>query len=102
MFYDADAVSDCDFYPFSSLLPGRRGQAGNYRYGFNGYESDEEVSGEGNSYTTTFRQYNPRFGRWMSKDPKVRDFESPYASYANNPILFSDPLGDTIRDTAQK
>src|SRR5690554_8224686 len=28
-----------------------------YRYQFMGYEGDSEVKGEGNSYTTEFRQY---------------------------------------------
>jgi RHS repeat-associated protein len=44
-----------------------------YSYGFNGMETDKEVSGTGNSYTTQFRQYDPRIGRWLSLDPKSTD-----------------------------
>ena len=37
-----------------------------YRYMFNGMEADPELKGNGNSYTTEFRQYDPRLGRWLS------------------------------------
>src|SRR5690554_7691971 len=70
---------------------------GSYRYGFNGMEKDDNIKGEGNSYTTEFRQYDPRVGRWLSIDPKANAKESPYVSMSNNPIWFNDPLGDTIR-----
>ena len=34
-----------------------------HRYGFQGSEMDDEVKGEGNSYTTEFRQLDPRLRR---------------------------------------
>src|SRR5690554_259826 len=73
---------------------------GGYRYGFNGFEADDEVSGEGNSYTTMFRQYDPRLGRWKSLDPKRSKFpyESPYVAFHNNPIFWTDPEGDDPPD----
>ena len=37
-------------------------------------EKDDEVSGSGNSYTTFYRQLDPRIGRWMSVDPKMKKF----------------------------
>ncbi len=66
-----------------------------YRYGFNGMEKDNEVKGAGNSYTTEFRQYDPRLGRWLSLDPLMSKYPhmSPYMSFNNNPIYFADPLG---------
>ncbi|MGD1845482.1 MAG: RHS repeat-associated core domain-containing protein, partial [Salibacteraceae bacterium] len=67
-----------------------------YRYAFNGMEKDDEVKGLGNSYTTLFRQYDTRLGRWLSLDPKFIAFESPFAGMANNPIVFNDPNGDHI------
>jgi len=71
--------------------------AGGYRYGYQGSERDDEAKGKGNSYTTEFRQYDPRLGRWLSVDPVVKHHESPYAAYSNNPILFIDPNGaDTL------
>jgi hypothetical protein len=30
---------------------------------------DNELSGDENSYTTEFRQLDPRLGRWFSVDP---------------------------------
>ena len=67
----------------------------NYRFGFNGMEVDNEVSGNGNSYTTQFRQYDPRLGRWKSLDPLMAKYPgmSLYVAFNNNPIYFVDPLG---------
>lgn len=69
------------------------------RYGIQGSEKDNEVKGNGNSYTTHFRQLDPRLGRWMTIDPKATAFESPYVSMGNNPISNNDILGDSIRKT---
>jgi len=77
------------------LMPERNG-GGNYRYGYQGSEKDNEVKGEGNSYTTHFRQLDPRLGRWLTIDPKASSlpWQSPYCSMDNNPILLNDVLGD--------
>jgi|SRR5690554_3573384 len=66
-----------------------------YRYGFNGMEKDDNIKGEGNSYTTEFRQYDPRVGRWLSVDPLFTNFpwQSPYVAFDNNPIYYIDPKG---------
>jgi RHS repeat-associated protein len=45
------------------------------------------------SYTTEFRQYDPRVGRWMSVDILLLPAESPFAAMSNNPVFFMDPLG---------
>jgi len=68
-----------------------------YRYGFNGMEKDDNIKGEGNSYTTEFRQYDPRVGRWLSVDPMERNFpsESPYNFSYNSPLIFTDQGGDS-------
>jgi len=70
-----------------------KSSAGLYRYGFNGMEKDDEAKGEGNSYTTPFRQYDPRLGRWFSTDPVIHHSMSAYCAFDNNPIYFADPLG---------
>ncbi|MFT5780060.1 MAG: RHS repeat-associated protein [Crocinitomicaceae bacterium] len=85
-----------DYYPFGMQMPGRHTEDESYRYAYNGMEQDNEVSGNGNSYTTEFRQYDPRLGRWKSLDPLMRKYPSmsPYVAFNNNPILLNDPKGD--------
>ena len=81
------------------LVPNRHGSSNSYRYGYQGSEKDDEVKGNGNNYMTHYRHLDPRVGRWMSRDPKFTAFETPYSSMSNNPILYNDKLGDTIRTT---
>src|SRR5690554_7041082 len=85
-----------DYYAYGMQMPGRNGSTSEYSYGFNGMEKDDEVKGEGNSYTTEFRQYDPRVGRWLSIDPlaKERAWLSPYNFVQNNPLNRIDPNGD--------
>ncbi|GAA0877030.1 hypothetical protein GCM10009118_34400 [Wandonia haliotis] len=92
--YDQVILSWNDYYAFGMTMPGRNGGVG-YRYQFNGMETDNEISGKGNSYTTEFRQYDPRLGRWKSLDPLMSKFPhmSPYVAFNNNPVYFVDPYG---------
>ena len=66
------------------------GGAGAYHFAFNGKESDDEVSGEGNQYDYGFRIYNPRLGKFLSVDPlsSAYPWNSPYA-YAENDVIRS-------------
>ena len=57
-------------------------------------ESDLGVKGTGNHYTTYFRQYDPRSGRWWSVDPVIHPWQSSYTAMDNNPVRFTDPFGD--------
>lgn len=65
-----------------------------YCFGFNGQMKDDEIYGEGNSYTAEYWQYDPRLGRRWNLDPKPIADESNYACLRNSPILQSDPNGD--------
>jgi RHS repeat-associated protein len=58
-------------------------------------EKDSELKGEGLSYTTEYRAYDPRIGRWLSTDPKAFLFisQSPYHFGYNNPIITVDVDG---------
>lgn len=80
--------------------PGRKFVKGSskYRYGFNGKEKDNEDYGEGNAYDFGARIYDPRIGRWLSKDPLQKKYPNlcPYNFCANNPIIFVDPNGKEI------
>jgi RHS repeat-associated protein len=91
-------------YPFGAEMDGRSHNPDGYRYGFNGMEKDNEVEGEGDSYTTEFRQYDPRLGRWWSVDPLVQDYpwSSPYVGLDNNPLRVIDPTGEGTEDPQQK
>lgn len=88
-----------NYYPFGMGMPLRQHQGEGYRYGYQGSEKDNEIKGNGNSYTTYFRQLDPRVGRWLSVDPKssAAPWESPYASMGNNPVFYNDVLGDIVK-----
>jgi RHS repeat-associated protein len=64
------------------------------RYGFNGQEMDNEISGSGNSYTAEFWQYDPRLGRRWNLDPKPQVGLSRYSVMNDSPIWLTDPNGD--------
>jgi RHS repeat-associated protein len=72
-----------------------------YRYGFNGKESDDEVSVGDGSYDFGARMYDARLGRWWSVDPYKDCYPmlSNYQSVANNPIFLIDPDGKQIIPT---
>ena len=93
--YAAVVVMTSDYYPYGYQMQGRHTNDPNYRFGYNGMEKDKEMHGEGNSYTTEFRQYDPRLGRWLSLDPLKAKYPwtSPYVAFNNNPVYFVDPLG---------
>ncbi|GAA4849033.1 RHS repeat-associated core domain-containing protein [Algivirga pacifica] len=61
-----------------------------YAYQFNRKEKEEELEG---NYAYEFRMYDPAIGRWWQQDPVIKENESPYAGYTNNPVMFSDLLG---------
>jgi len=92
-----EVTSQTDYSPGGMLLPNRHESSSEYRYGFNGQEKDDEISGEGNSYTAEHWQYDSRLIRRWNRDPVVKVHESPYAAFANNPIWFGDVDGaDTL------
>jgi len=86
-----------NYNPFGSAIESRAFASGEYRFGMNGQEKDDEIYGEGNSYSAEYWQYDGRLGRRWNVDPVVKVHESPYAAFANNSIWFIDPNGaDTI------
>ncbi|WP_143961171.1 JAB-like toxin 1 domain-containing protein [Litoribacter populi] len=92
----ASSVSISDYYPFGLAMEGRSFQDTTfYRYGFNGMELDNAWKGAGRHYTTEWRQYDPRIGRWMSVDPLMSKMPewSSYNFGFNNPMRFTDLRG---------
>jgi RHS repeat-associated protein len=90
-----DVISYNDYYPFGMLIPGRHEASGSYRYGFQGQEKDDEIKGEGNSLNYTFRMYDSRIGRWLSRDSYEKKFtdQSPYNFVYNDVIRKKDING---------
>jgi RHS repeat-associated protein len=89
-----------DYYPFGSLMPGRKYNAGEYRFGFNGQEKDDEIAGvTGSHLDFGARIYDSRIGRWLAVDPLSKKYPwmSPFNFAANNPILFVDTDGREVR-----
>ncbi len=84
-------IYDLVSYTFGSIMMSV--SKGEYRYGMNTQEKDNEIYGEGNSYSAEYWQYDARLGRRWNVDPVVKVHESPYATFANNPIWFVDPSG---------
>ncbi|MBS1538628.1 MAG: hypothetical protein JST20_12865 [Bacteroidetes bacterium] len=86
------------YYPFGMERPLMTASTGmqSYRYGYNGMEKDNAVSPTGvtgANYSTDFREIDTRIGRWWSRDPIVKPWESPYVTFGDNPIAFMDPSG---------
>ncbi|MBX2887990.1 MAG: LysM peptidoglycan-binding domain-containing protein [Ferruginibacter sp.] len=92
--YEADITTANDYYPFGTMMPSRKYDAGTgYRYGFGGQEADNEIYGQGNVYTAEFWEYDPRLGRRWNVDPISKPWESPYVAFNDNPIARIDPKG---------
>jgi RHS repeat-associated protein len=74
-------------------MPGRKFSAGSgYRYGFNGQENSTEIAA--GLTTAMYWEYDSRIGRRWNIDPILKEWESPYATFSNNPVIYSDPDGD--------
>ncbi|HXH18858.1 MAG TPA: RHS repeat-associated core domain-containing protein [Chitinophagales bacterium] len=87
-YFASHLVSAQDYYPFGMLQSGRNYAADGYRYGFEGIEKTNEISGEGNHYQFKYREYDPRIGRFWSVDPLAASYpwNSTYA-FAENRVI---------------
>ena len=98
--YISDQISASDYYPFGSVAKGRSFSSAAYRYGFNGKEKDNEVSGDGNEYDFGARMLDSRLGRFLSIDAEFREDPdiTPYRFGLNSPISYFDPDGNYEAD----
>ncbi|MBC7383498.1 MAG: hypothetical protein H7296_11005 [Bacteroidia bacterium] len=87
-FYNADLWTATDYYPFGSMMPGRSFSSGNYQFGFNGKENDNDIKGNGNQQDYGMRIYDPRLGRFLSVDPAIKKHPAltAYHFASNRPV----------------
>jgi hypothetical protein len=77
-------------------MPQRSFASGGYRFGFNGQEKIDEISGNGNHNTAMFWEYDTRVIHRWNMDPKNHESWSPFSIMQGNPIFYKDILGDTV------
>ncbi|GEM_PF-1325579 len=99
--FRANVLSVSNYYPFGMAQTGRNWDgSGNYRYGYNGKEEDNEIktnSGDnGKSLDYGARWYDPRKARWDAVDKYEAKYVgiSPYVFTGNNPIIFKEIDGN--------
>jgi hypothetical protein len=79
------------YYAYGMEMPGRKWVYSDYRYSHNGQQDADEVFVGAQS--AEYWMYDSRIGRRWEMDPQCKPWESPYATFANNPILYCDVLG---------
>ncbi len=90
-------VEETHYYPFGLTMAGISSKAAGSlanKKKYNGIEFENDL--DLNTYDAFFRELDPQIGRWWQIDPKTEDMEqwSPYVSNYDNPITYTDPLGD--------
>jgi hypothetical protein len=68
-----------------------RSSGNEYAFGNNGQRAENELF-EG-AFSAEFWMYDSRLGRRWEIDPISYEWQSPYATFNNNPIFFCDPFG---------
>lgn len=93
-----EIIEENNYYPFGLEHKGYNNVVNGteHPYKYNGKEHEQELGL--NSYDFGARSYMPDLGRWKSLDPHADSYFSvtPYSSFANNPISFTDPTGKDI------
>ncbi|MDB5144431.1 MAG: hypothetical protein JWQ66_3144, partial [Mucilaginibacter sp.] len=92
-YFQPEVIASNDYYAFGAPMDGRTFSSNKYRFGFNGQEKDDEINGDGNVTTAEFWEYDARLGRRWNIDPIIKPSESPYCTFSDNPIYYSDPNG---------
>lgn len=90
-------LQEDSYYPFGLSIRALSSKALNREknnYLFNGIEKLSEFDLE--IYDAFYRNLDPQIGRWWQRDPASEKYasHSPYNLSGNNPINYSDPLGD--------
>ncbi|MFN8238194.1 MAG: RHS repeat-associated core domain-containing protein [Chitinophagales bacterium] len=96
--YLAKVLTAQQYYPFGMQMPGKNttlasySSLNRYRFGFNGQERDDEVSGNSNALDFGERIYNSRTARFYTIDGLTAKYPwySPYQFAGNTPIAAID------------
>ena len=90
---DGEVVQHIEYVPFGEVFIEERNNVWNTPYLFNAKELDEETG----LYYYGARYYDPRLSLWLSTDPYDEDYPnmSSYVYCNNNPIILSDPDGNS-------
>jgi uncharacterized protein (TIGR02594 family) len=103
IYFQPEITSASDYYPFGAPLQGRSAAfGGEYRFGFNNQEKDDEVTGDGNALDYGARMYSARLGKWFAVDPLAEQTKEPYSFCYNNPLRFVDLDGRSGQDWVKK
>ena len=91
-------LEETHYYPFGLTMNGISSKALNFgnpqnKAKFNNIELNNDF--DLNMYDAHYRNLDPQIGRFWQLDPRPTEMVSSYAAMLNNPILFSDPMGDT-------
>ena len=97
----AVVVQENHYYPFGMNMKGieeldLQSIEGDdeHRWQFNGVEKNESFGLNWNE--TFYRTYDYQLGRWNHIDPKPTYSQTTYMGMGNNPVSYSDALGDTL------
>ena len=96
----AVVVQENHYYPFGMNMKGIEeldiqsiDGKDEHRWQFNGVEKNESFGLNWNE--TFYRTYDMQLGRWNHIDPKPTYSQTTYMGMGNNPVSYSDALGDT-------
>ncbi len=96
--YSGAITEETHYYPFGLTMQGISSKAMSFGNPVNtkkyqGYEHNTDF--DLNTYEAFYRTHDPQIGRWWQIDPRPNESTSLYAAMENNPIKYTDALGDT-------
>jgi len=96
---DGEVAQHIEYVPFGEVFIEERNNTWNTPYLFNAKEFDEETG----MYYYGARYYEPRLSLWMSVDRFAGKYPaiSGYCYVSNNPILYIDINGDSIKVSSE-